>query len=109
MQEKIKEVQDYFKNKILSKDFEVEKIEQHYFYLLIDSQYEFIIWIGNFDIPRCTKPISSFIDIDITDEEAIKLHGLLLPIVNKYKKETLLEQKKKELEELQKEVNGLSN
>jgi len=111
MKKQIKKVQDYFKNKMLSNDFEITKVEEHLMELLIDSEYKFTIWTGNIDIPTSRKPYSgrlSFMDIDMTDEDAIKFDELLLPAINKFRKETLLAKKTKELELLQNELNSMS-
>ena len=52
MKEKIKEIQDYFKDKILSEDFEVSEVSEHVTTLLVDGEYKFNIWTGNIDIPK---------------------------------------------------------
>lgn len=111
MKKQIKKVQDYFKSKILSNDFEILNVEEYTLELMIDSEYKFIIWIGNIEIPESRKPYSgklSFMDVNLTDEEAIKFNELLLPVIKKFRKETLLEQKRKELERLQNELSSVS-
>ena len=111
MKTKIKEVQDYFKNKMLSSEFTITSVEEYTIELLIDNEYKFIIWIGNVDIATSRKTYSgklSFMDIGLTDDEAIKLNDILLPAINKFRKETLLEQKRKEFERLQNELGGVS-
>lgn len=111
MKTKIKEVQDYFKGKMLSGEFTIIGVEEYTIELLIDDEYKFIIWIGNVDIATSRKPYSgklSFMDIGLTDDEAIKLNDLLLPAINKFRKETLLEQKWKEFERLQNELSSVS-
>lgn len=111
MKTKIKQVQDYFKCKMLSQDFEIIKLSECTIRLVIDSEYEFIIWIGNMNIPHSTniyKSSLSFMDVSLTNEECIKFNEVLLPVINKFKKETLLNKKKQELEQLQNELNGIS-
>jgi len=111
MKNQIKKVQDHFKKKLLSKDFEITRVEEYTLELLIDSEYKFIIWTGSVDIPTSRKPYSgklSFMDIEMTDEDAIKFNELLLPAINKFRKETLLAEKKKELERLQNELENVS-
>lgn len=111
MKTQIKKVQDYFKNKMLSSDFEIINVEEHLMELLIDSEYKFIIWTGNIDIPESRKPYNgklSFMDIGMTDEEAAKFDELLLPAINKFRKENLLAQKMEELERLQNELSSMS-
>jgi len=45
--DKIKELQDYFINKVKTGDYEVIKIEKHTTKIKIDSLYEFNMWTGN--------------------------------------------------------------
>ena len=111
MKKQIKQVQDYFKNKMLSNDFEILNVDEYTLELRIDSEYKFVIWTGNVDIPQSRKLYSgklSFMDINMTNDEAIKFNELLLPAINKFRKETLLEQKRKELEQLQNELSSVS-
>ena len=100
MKTQIKKVQDYFKSKMLSKDFEILNVGEYTLELLIDSEYKFTIWTGNLDIPESRRLYSgdlSFMDVNMTDKEAIKFNELLLPTINKFRKE----QKQKELERWQ--------
>jgi len=111
MKTKIKEVQDYFKSKMLSNDFAITNVEEYTIELLIDNEYKFIIWIGNVNIATSRKPYSgklSFMDIEMTDEDATKFNELLLPAINKFRKETLLAEKLKELERLKNELSNVS-
>ena len=111
MKKQIKEVQDYFKSKMLSSDFVITAVDEFILELIIDNEYKFFIWIGNLDIPKSRKPAQyklNFMDIGLTDDEAIKLNDILLPAINKFRKETLLEQKRKEFERLQNELSRLS-
>ena len=107
MEAKIKEVQEYFKNKLLSSEFEVAKIQECTIDLLVDSNYLFVIWTGNLDIPTTTQNYSntlSFMDLEFTKDESIQLSKLMRPIVLKYKKDVLIEEKKQELEKLLNEI-----
>jgi hypothetical protein len=111
MKEQIKKVQDYFKSKMLSGDFDIMNIDEYKLELIIDNEYKFFLWIGNLDIPKLTKPYSgelSFMDLSLSNEEAIKLNRVLLPTINKFRKETLLSQKTRELESLQKELSDIT-
>ncbi len=110
MKTKIKEVQNYFKRKMLSGEFVIADVEEYSIDLLIDDEYKFIIWIGNVNIPETRKLHSgrlSFIAIELSDDEAIKLNEILLPAINKFRKQTLLEQKRREFERLQNELNNI--
>jgi len=109
MKEQIKQVQDYFKNKMLSNDFEITEIEEYRIELLIDHEYNFTIWIGNVNIPESRKLYKgklSFMDIEMSDEDAIKMNDILLPAINKFRKEILLSEKMKEIGQLKNELNG---
>ena len=106
MEEKIKAVQDYFKAKILNGDFEVKSVDTHYFELQIDAKYDFIIWAGNPDIVESfginQRPLKqSFMWMDFTIDEKQILKSLVMPYVNDFKRSTLLEQKRKELQDLE--------
>lgn len=107
MEAMIKEIQDYFKNKLLSNEFEVAKLSEFTIDLLVDSKYLFVIWIANLDIPQSRKNYSnilSFMDLEFTNGESVQLDKILSPIVLKYRKEVLVEEKKRELEQLLNEI-----
>ncbi|MDD4515683.1 hypothetical protein [Massilibacteroides sp.] len=109
MKDKITEIENYFKNKLLSGEFKIISINEYTLELIIDCEYTFNIWIGNYNIPetrKIYKSMISFMNIELTDTQAKKLHYILSPEIRKYKNEILLEQKKKELEKLQKEINN---
>lgn len=106
MEEQIKAVQEYFKAKILSGDFEVKDVDQHYFEFEIDAKYYFIIWVGNPDIIesfriRHSALKQSFMCVDFTFDEQVIIESVVMPYVNGYKRSTLLEQKRKELQDLE--------
>ena len=108
MKNKIKEVQDYFKSKLFAQDFKIEKVSEYQIEISIDLEYKFIIWTGNQDIPRSRKNYDgalSFMDLQLNVHESEKLHGILSPVVKKYRAEVLLNQKKLELEKLQREID----
>lgn len=110
MKKQIKEVQDYFKNKLFSNDFDIAKIGEYNIELVIDEDYKFVFWIGNIDIPHTRKQNSdkiSFMDLQFANDEAVKFHELLLPVINQYRKDTLLIQKRNELEQLENELSAI--
>lgn len=111
MKEQIKKVNDYFKSKMLSKDFDIIKVEEYIMEILIDNDYNFVIWIGNLHIPesrKCYSSALSFMDIHFEKEESLKLNELLQPEIIKFRKKELLAKKIKELEQLQKELSSVS-
>jgi hypothetical protein len=106
MQKQIKEVQDYFKQKILSREFEITDIGLFTVDILVDGKYKFVLWIGNSDNAQFLKlyvNASSFIQFLFAENEKEQLYNLLKDEVNKYKKEVLIKQKEEELKQLRDE------
>ncbi len=111
MKQKIKEVHDYFKNKLLENDCEIIEMKEHTCKVSIDKEYNFTIWTGNFTYPDHCKLYSgsyNFIHINFSSKESKKLHSNFKSRVNKFKKETLLKEKQKEVETLQKQLETLA-
>ena len=108
MEAKIKEVKDYFKSKILKKEFEIKEMGQHTFIILVDQKYKFTVWVGNPNYPDTCKLYDaaySFMQLDFNQKERIKLHGLLKKDVEDFKNRVTLPQKMAEFEKLKKELN----
>jgi len=105
MKKQIKKVQDYFKNKMLSNDFEVENIDEYVISLKIDG-YLFSIWIGNLNIEGSINQHFmryNFLDLKITIEESILLHKIIFPAVKIFRKDNL----QKKISEFEKMKNAL--
>lgn len=112
MKEKIKEVQAYFKSKMLNGEFTIAKMGSHTAELLIDGQFKFIIWTGNVDIPSTRKIYESelsFMDLKLTDTDAKKLDRFLKPEIKKFMVKDLLSSKRAELKKLESEILGLDS
>jgi hypothetical protein len=107
MKEQIERVQDYFKNKLLSNEFVIVKIDQYQLEILIDDHFNFTLWIGNFDLPCTLKNNTlsqSFMDLKLTDENSEDLHAILYPTIMKHRQEVLIAKKIEELEDLKKSL-----
>ncbi len=105
METKIKEVENYFKSKLFNKDFKITEILEHTLTVLIDEKYEFVIWIGNHDIPSTRELYEgSYMKFPLTQKERIKLHGVFSKDVRKFRNEPLLREKKSQYENLKKEL-----
>jgi hypothetical protein len=105
MENTIKEVQNYFKGKLLSGDFKIVKITEHTLLLRIDLMYDFTIWIGNDDIPNSRDLYDpSFIKLDLIQKERHKLHSILRKPVKEFKEKIIFLQKRKQFLKLQKEL-----
>jgi hypothetical protein len=102
MKNKIKEVQDYFKNKIVAGDYEVIETTEHFAVIEIDSEYIFCLWLanghGSFSL---WENKYNFIDIVFDGDEKILAHEEISPQYKKFIKTELILQKRKELEELE--------
>jgi len=84
MENKIKEVQDYFKNKILSGEFDICEIHEYYVTVLVDITHEFCIWVGRENAPDYCKLWDgkfNFIYFDFEKEERAELHKSMLRII----------------------------
>jgi len=100
MERKIKEVQEYFTAKILADEFEIITKGTHVWEIRIDEKYVFEIWMAN--IPEYRNPHgthgNNFMSLPFTEEQSIRLDGLLKERFKKWKREVLLPEKLKELE-----------
>jgi hypothetical protein len=106
MQNKIKEVQDYFKNKILKGDFKVTKVDSYYVDILVDDLYEFTFWSGNSNLPETRKQHGfNFMDLGLTTDEVVVIDSLLHKHIIDFKRNELYDVKVKELERLKLELN----
>lgn len=109
METQIKKVQDYFKTKLLSNDFEITEFTQYLVTVLVDNEYKFTIWIGNTNIPETTKLYDgsyNFMSIPFTGDESKTLSKIIMPRYLKYKQDTLIKQKREELERLENEITN---
>lgn len=106
IKKQIKEVQDYFKTKILNGDYDIESLGQYLMRISIDG-HMFHVWIASLDIPQTIglhEMKQSFIDLDFTREEKLHLQKMLKPIINKHRREKLLKEKEAELDQLKKSL-----
>ncbi len=105
MNEKIKEVQQYFKSKILNHQFSILDTTEFVLKIEIDKQYVFNIWVGNFDIPHLRYIYEgSFMMLEFNKKESIKIHSILKENYTAFQKDVLFETKKQKFEKLKKEL-----
>jgi uncharacterized protein YaiE (UPF0345 family) len=106
MEQAIKEVQKYFTNKLLSGEFEVTKRGECTFTVMVDGKYSFCIWMANQpNNRRLYEGEASFISLDFTQKQRLKLHSVLRKHYNDYMKNIVMQNKMDELERLKKELN----
>lgn len=96
MQEKIKEIQDYFKNKIIAWDFKYNLLKDE-INIIIDSKYRFNFLINTISIQMPTwEQEENFMDLEFTQEET----KIFWEIFEKIKQENLSKsEKEKDLKE----------
>ena len=103
METKIKEVQDYFKNKLLSGDFKIIKQDQYSVTVEVDSKYNFELWTANmYTVDGSIKLYEgsfNFINVEFNSVESCSIKRYLIKPVANYKK-MLIEKKKAELNNL---------
>lgn len=111
MKEKIKEVQQYFKDKIFAQEFEIIDITRYQVTIKVD-EFTFNIWIGNFYSQVSCKHYDgsyNFMDLNISDSEAEIIHNILKAPVDNYIKDILIQEKEKELEDLKNSLQNETN
>lgn len=106
MEQKIKEVQDYFKAKILSGFIEVVETTEATITVSVDDKYKFTFLIGNFPTVQYECG-ANFVRLELTRDEQLELNTLLHPVNKQWKKEVLLNQKREELLKLESELGTL--
>ena len=112
MKNQIKEVQDYFKKKLLSGDFEIVKFNNLTATISIDAECEFEFWATNSFSAKANAQYQrqfNFMDLQITEEEIVVVHCILMPIVLKNKRDVTLAEKRAELKSLENELEKIQN
>ena len=112
MKTKIKEVHDYFRDKLIKGDFKVRSIEEYYILLIIDGEYLFVIWSANESYALRAESCFinrrfeySFMDINFREKDKISLWGKIKLIIKKHNDTVVLKAKELEFEKLKKELN----
>ena len=109
MEQKIKEVQEYFISKILNEKFETGFIGDCTCEVTVDKKYTFTIWTEN-DIV-CRKPYHGiggyFMKLEFTPDQKVKCDSIFLKIIKEYKDTVLLAEKKKQLAKLKRELGEI--
>ena len=102
MKEKIKEVQDYFKSRLIIGDYAITDVSNGSFTgVRVDDTYDFNVWNDGLFSNSCF----GFMIIPITTHEAEQIQAILCPQVLRIKKEKLLAEKVAALEELENEIS----
>ena len=101
METKIKEVQDYFKQKILNEEFEILEVTEHYVQIKIDNKYQFTIWIANgFQYFGTATNFSNFIELKFSESQKIACYEIFKDIFNKTLKHNLIQEYEEKIKAL---------
>jgi len=96
METQIKQVNDYFVQKLMNQDFELTYITSALATVLIDAKYQFTFWIANSKNDfECYKMEVNFMDLDFTPEQREFLYTYFRELYTKNEKEALLEEKER--------------
>lgn len=103
---KIKEVQDYFKQRIINGEFTVVDCGEHCCIIEIDK-YSFSFWIGNgkdYFKQYTSSGDPNFIYLSARNSENRRMYRSLKPHIEQYRKDILNKKKMEEYLKLQKEL-----
>lgn len=103
--EKLAEVQQCFKSKLLAGEFKVSKVDTYTTIVVIDG-VKFFIWTGNINIPSTVelyKDAPNPVYFELTADEAKTLHGKMQPMLKSIEAQTA----KAEIAELEKKIQTL--
>ena len=114
--EKLKDIGDYFKNKIISGEFEVISCSECTATVLIDVKYEFRLWIANepklhfrfYENTFITNNTLEFMKFK-TQEERISGWEQVNSRVQDYRQNVLKIEKQEEFNRLKKELDKLDS
>ena len=108
--EKIKEVHDYFKNKIINGDYIVTKKTKYTWTVFLDDTYVFTLWIcsgpRNF---KCYQSDFNFMDLKFNLKESTKGFKFIEKLIIEHEKNVLKLERKKEYENLKKEFEPVKS
>lgn len=109
MKNKIKEVQDYFKAKILAGDFEVKKVTTRITNIVVDGEFNFAIW-AYYSFEQWSYDNCMYLG-EFSKEEQEKGLELFRKVIEKDRLKKLQSEKLKQFNEMKKELEeaGLLN
>lgn len=107
MEEKIQEVEQYFRDTLISGDFTVKTTDEFAWSVLIDDKYVFSIWIRNGEdhLHIDSKLYHSYISFQLTEEDKHKIWNVLEPLIIAHERDVNRELKRKQYEALKIELN----
>ena len=108
LKKQIKEVQDYFRNKIVDGEYKVIAADDYTLQITIDKEYKFCLWTSNgTSMFRLYEGMFNFVEFGFSEAEATLAFAKCEEARAQAWEDKIRPQKLKELEKLQKEL-GIS-
>jgi len=114
IEESIKEISNYFKQKVFDGEFEFIKCDIHTAKIKVDDKYVFTIWIANEPKYSCDFYEGSLVSFGgerilklTTQKDRLKLWKQVKPYVKDHKENILKKEKQAEINRLQKELENI--
>ena len=108
IQNKINEIAEYFKKKVIDGDYELQEMfTETTIKIIIDEKYIFKVYEINTYLHIVNEIVGFTIDLHLTRPQSEEAHIKFAPKYEIFKKTVLKNRKKMELEKLQKELNEL--
>jgi hypothetical protein len=116
IEDKIKEVAEYFRQKVLTGDYMFVSCSEHTAEILVDEKYKFSLWIANepkmsFDFYEPNFLIEDPIELLTLKTQKERLQGWkhIKPYIKDHKNKVLKREKQKQFNRLKKELEKLNN
>ena len=109
MEDKIKEVQEYFVTKMINGDFEFVSYDEYCVSIIIDGKYSFELWIANkvsyLHLSNADSMKPNFMQLELKENQSNFIWEHLMPHIDQYNRTVVRTKKLKQIEELKKEVD----
>lgn len=115
IEELLNGVGDYFKQKIISGDFELKHLDSYTATVLIDQKYKLDLWIANdpkenfefYDRGNFFKNEALLDFLFKSKEERIQAWEKIKPFIDSYRRDVVAKEKLKEIDRLKKDLKSL--
>jgi hypothetical protein len=110
MKNKIKEVQNYFSDKLARGLYKVEEISEHTIKVIVDKEYHFALWVANGESAFSIWNIqTNFIHVNFTDKQKVSGYKHAFKHRQGWEDTELRDKELKQLETLQTKYAKLLN
>lgn len=107
MEDKIQEVEQYFRDKLISGDYVVKSIDRFTWSVLVDDKYVFSLWVANGEYGCGINNTidKSYMSFELSDEDKREFWSNLNPLIIAHERDVNMEIKRKQFEALKIELN----